>query len=95
MRQTHPYTASDYNRDHIFPLFVWLCWPSCRSQQYAATIKEEAAEYHQRNKTKPGVIIGRPAKSSEAYTGMSAIRYQQRSPEQQITTSSSSSSITL
>lgn len=41
-------------------------------------MKAEAEEYHLRNKTRPGTVIGRPA-GYESYRGRSAMQYQQQS----------------
>jgi hypothetical protein len=41
-------------------------------------MQEEAEEHYQRTKSQPGTIIGRPA-GREAYTGQSAMRYEQQS----------------
>jgi len=41
-------------------------------------MEEEAEEYHERNKSRPGTVIGRVA-GREAYIGKSAMRYQEQS----------------
>lgn len=64
MRQTTPYTASQYNSDNGFPL-TWICRCCCGTARYESGIEEEATEYHLRNMTKPGVIVGRPARKYE------------------------------
>ena len=46
-------------------------------------MQEEAEEYHQRNKTQAGKIIGRPA-GREAYTGQSAMRYEQQASDRKV-----------
>jgi hypothetical protein len=43
-------------------------------------MQEEAEEYHQRNKTQAGKTVGRPA-GREAYTGQSAMRYEQQASD--------------
>lgn len=78
MKQTHSYSASHYVSDNGFPL-TWMC-RCCLTGGAESTRKEEAEEYHLRNKTQTGKIIGRPA-GHQAYKGQSAMRYQQ--PQQQ------------
>ena len=46
-------------------------------------MQEEAEEYHQRNKSRPGVTVGRPA-GKAAYQGQSAMRYQRQDGRKEI-----------
>lgn len=79
MKQTHSYSANQYVRDNGFPL-SWMCRCCCTSQA-EADMRAEAAENHERSKTQPATIIGRPA-GYKAHTGRSAMRYQLPSREQ-------------
>ncbi len=78
MRQTNGYSGSQYARDSGFPL-VWMCHCCCTSRA-ASDAQAEVEEHYQRTKSKPGVIIGRPA-GREAYTGRSAMQYKQQSSD--------------
>jgi len=73
MRQTQSYSASQYVRDNGFPL-TWMC-RCCISSHSTQDMHAEADEYHERNKTKPGIIVGRPAHLAP-YRGRSGMRYQ-------------------
>jgi len=76
MQQTQGYSGSQYARDNGFPL-TWICRCCCAGPAHS-TIREEAEEYHERNKSRPGTIIGRVA-GREAYIGKSAMQYQKQS----------------
>jgi hypothetical protein len=76
MRQTHNYSASQYVRDTGFPL-TWMC-RCCITSHAESDMQKEAEEYHLRNKTPSGTVIGRPA-GYEAYRGRSTMQYQHQS----------------
>jgi len=78
MKQSHSYSASQYVNEGGFPL-SWMCrW--CCLRNVSSGMKDEAEEYHMRNKPTPGKIIGRPA-GRDAYHGQSAMSYQKQSRE--------------
>lgn len=82
MRQTREYSASQYVRDHGFPL-AWIFRLFTTKSSLGAA--EEAKEHHQQALAgRKGKIIGRAA-GREAYTGESALRFQEKS---RVTTSS-------
>ena len=58
MRETQPYTSTQYRRDNGFPL-AWMC-TCCISRSGP----EEEAEEHfqQRNEERQGKVIGKPYK---------------------------------
>ncbi len=71
MKQTHSYSASQYVNETGFPL-SWMC-RCCITGHSASDMRAEAEEYHERNKTRSGTVIGRPA-GREAYHGRSAMQ---------------------
>ena len=77
MKQTYNYSASQYVSDNGFPL-SWMCRCCLGTNHATSGIREEAEEHHERSKSRPGTIIGRPA-GREAYHGRSAMLYQQQS----------------
>ena len=81
MRQSHNYSASQYVRDGGFPL-TWMCRYFCTSHAIS-DMQDEAEENHERSKIQLGTIIGRPA-GHEAYTGRSAMLYQQQSRDRTV-----------
>jgi hypothetical protein len=76
MRQTHQYSASQYVGDNGFPL-TWIC-RCCLSSGAQSTMREDIEENHQRSKTQPGKIVGRPAGHPQAYVSHEAMRFQQK-----------------
>lgn len=79
MKQTHNYTSSQYVNEGGFPL-SWMCRCCCGADQAKSGMREEADEYHVRNKTPAGTVIGRPV-ALGAYRGQSAMNYQSQSRE--------------
>lgn len=58
MKQTHSYSSTHYTHDNGFPL-SWCC--RCWMSDATDARRAEAEDHYQRTKTRPGIVVGRPA----------------------------------